>query len=320
MMNNNRTINMLEISRWILKRIRMHPTRSIQQAALIERLDPDAVARALKSFSQYLGGGKLTECRGGGLIALTKLGSDGLELLEQFLLLAENQAQQVDKVRFAVSPGIPSDILSLALSRFLFNHGREVSPEITVVNEGMRDLVRSREFAFALDLCVAGSAVPDEKLAGSITGSIAIPLDHRLVGAGMIDADHFSEGDRVFLSPYIAPACTDLLARVPTANRIVIADANLRHRLTAINAGLALDFASPSLLPGDAFVRLPVSEVQPATIGLWLPRRQDQLSESAKALISEIRYANLPPITPLDHTCQDEGLPEIPPLPEPMSA
>jgi hypothetical protein len=319
-MNNNRTINMLEICRKILKRILTHPIRSIQQAALIERIDPDAVTRAIKGFAQYLGGGKLVECDGN-LIVLTKLGREGLQLLEQFTLLAENEAQQVEKLRFAISPGIPSDIISLALSRFLFHHGTQVSPEILVVNDGMRDLVRSGNVAFGLDLCVADSTEPDEQLPASIPGSIAIPLDHRLVGAGMIDADHFSsEGDRVFLSSYIAPFCMDLLVRVPAANRIVIPDSDLRHRLVSINAGLAIEFANPSLLPGDAFIRLPVAGgVQAATLGLWMARK-GQLSEPAKALISEIRYANLPPITPLDPPGQDESLPELPPLPAPLQA
>jgi hypothetical protein len=319
-MNNNRTTNMLEINRRMLKRISTHTIRSIQQAALIERLDPDAVARAMKSFSLYLGGGKLVELSRENRIVLTKLSTEALRLLDGFSDLAENQAQLVDKVRFVISPGIPGDMISLALSRFLFNNGNQVSPEILVAADGIRDLVRSRDFDFAVDLCVADSAEPDEKLVPSIPASLGVFHNHRLAGAGTIDRDHFSESDRVFLSPYIAPFSAELLSRVPAANRIEIADSDFRHRLVSINAGLALEYAQPSLQTGDAFVRLPVIGIEPANLGLWLPRRQDQLSEAAKLLISEIRYVNLPPIPQLEVQEESESLPEIRPLPEPLSA
>ena len=318
-MNASRAINVLELNRRLLRRILTHHIRSIQQAAMIERIDPDAAARAMKTFSQYLGGGKLIETRDNRIV-LSKLSAEALKLLEGFSSLAENQGQQTEKLRFAVSPGVPSELLALSLSRFLFNYGAHVTPEVFVVAEGMRDLVRTRDFAFALDLCVPDSAQADELLAASIPASIAVPLDHRLAESGMIDAEHFSERDLVFLSPYITAASDCLLGRLPAANRIEIADSDLRHRLVAINAGLALEYSNPSSARGDVFIRLPVVEIQPANLGLWLPGKQDQLSEPAKNLISEIRYANLPPIAPLDSGGQSESLPEIAPLPEPLTA
>jgi DNA-binding transcriptional LysR family regulator len=309
----------LDVALRLLKRVSApnHSFRSWGQLEKRERLPEDKATRVMARCAD-LAGGDLAQVQDNRIVP-TALGCQFRDLVERLLDLSKSQAEPVEIVRVGIAPGIDASLLAPAIARFTAQWGGVVALQAILVPDGMRDAVRSGAIGFGVGWPDTDSLGADERLEPPIPVSILVPDGHRLAGeGGPIDADHLRPSDRAHFSPRLTVPLRDLLARVPPAHRSEVGCSETLHQLAAVGAGLGFEYAHSVRRTLDSFARLPVTGVEPASLGLWLPRDPERMTEPAKFLATAIRQAvreaaelALP-------------LPELPdlgiPLPEPLPA
>lgn len=302
-----------------------HNIRSWSVAAMLEGLGNDKVGRLI-SRAEELAGGELTHVREG-RIALTTLGQQFRDWLEDLRFLQQSQAERTEELQVAVRPGVDPGILAPAIAAFAryFDHN---ALRVSIQPEGMQEAVDSNLFTFGVTCTDAKTAGSCERIEPAIPASVLIPRrNHRLFGAlGPIDADHFTQTDFVFMAPGMEACFSGLLHRVQPANRIEVGCPATLRRLVADGHGIGVVFAHPNGSPEELITCVSAVGVEPIWLGLVLPRKRELTDEPATMFLIEairkaVRDAALPEIPALvDVPEESESLPEIPPLPEPLSA
>lgn len=249
-------------------------------------------------------------------VVLTPLGEKYRDWLEELHAIQQSQAERTEELRVALRPGVDAGILVPAIAEFTRKFSF-VALRVDFLSEGMREAVDSGLVAFAVTWEGSEKDGDCDRIEPPVPASVQIAQGHRLAGiSGLIDADHFTPADHAFMAPGIAGRASELLRRVPPANRVEVACPEMRRRLVA-DGGVGIEFAHPSRSFDEHFTRLSATGVEPVSLGLILPRRRT-LHACAEFLIGAIRSA-----------VQDAAelplpIPELPdlefPLPEPLSA
>jgi DNA-binding transcriptional LysR family regulator len=300
-----------------------HNIRSWSVAAMLEGLGNDKVGRLIER-AEELAGGELTQVRDN-RIALTPLGHEFRDWLEDLRSLQQSQAERAEELRVAVRPGVDPGILSPAIAGFTryFDH---IALRVSIQPEAMQEAVDSNLFTFGVTWADAKTAGSCERIEPAVPASVLIHRNHRLFGAdGQIDADHFTPTDFVFMAPGMEACFSDLLYRVQPANRVEIGCQETLHRLVADGHGLGVGFAHPSRSPNESITCIPAAGIEPIWLGLVFPRKKEVIDDPASMYLIElirkaVRDASLPEIPALVEVPEEsESLPEIP-LPEPLPA
>jgi len=263
---------------------------SLNQLIRLTRVQDDKARRVLARLADAVGR-PLVELRARRYV-LTDAGRSLLERGEALLAVGQaNGAEEtVETVTVAVAARFDSGILVEPLREFFREWAGLVTVKVVLLDLDNIQHNRPSEFAFGLDWVTESPAAGIEPVDVPLGWSLLVPEAHRLASlAGQASVEDLGPDDRVFLAagPGEALAATVLQGSLP-ANRVIVPFPEAVRRFVAAGLGLGLDIAVGRPVSDEPFLRLPLSGIEPARIGVHLPRKSE-LSEPAQALLALIR-------------------------------
>jgi DNA-binding transcriptional LysR family regulator len=262
-------------------------------------------------------------------LVLTHGGSRLLDKLKAVLAVGKEltEFEPTEVLRVAVAE-IDPGLLAVAAQAYFRNwEGLQALQFVPLDLQTITESIRSGHVAFAVGLEGDEIVGEGEWFEPGFLWTACIPGDYTMAGLeGRVSTEQLA-GCRLVLPPSAlrSPRLSDLLTRTPISQQVHVESSHSALAMATAGLGIALVLdTGNNLVPGSVpYRRLPVAGIEPEHLCLYHPGKSDDISQPGRDLIEAIRNAvrdaALPPIPSLDGPEEIEGLPELPPLPEPLS-
>lgn len=281
-----------------------HAVTSVGQLSRWARIDDARARRTITRMSEAFRGDPLVELKGRRL-CLTSCGREVVLAGERLLSVGQQPDAEIagEVVTVEVAAVIDPAALLPALGTFLVEWAGLVTLRLQPLDtETLRGNLASGVTAFGVGFAEEDGSSGATLLERPLAWTLLVRPDHPRAAIGNCTVSDIVDCGRLF----VPAGGTDSLATVmcDAGSNVVVLPTALAVR-TAVSAGLGLgldlDFGADT---GESFLRVPLGDLSPLRLGLYLPRRPEQMTEAAKALHDAIREVFTPRTYATPHVCE----------------
>lgn len=266
-----------------------HTVTSLGQLSRWARLQDDKARRVLARMSEACGGDSLVELRGR-KYALTSVGKELVLAGERLIAVGQQDSGAFGEVvTVEVAPEIDPLFLADPLGRFLDEWAGLAAVKLLPLDtEGVRTNVASGITSFGLGFAEADGSSGCALLERPVPWVVVVHPEHPLAERQTVSPDQLAS-HRVFAPAEFAERVSQSLARTGSASLVVLPTSDAVRVAARRNLGVGLDLDFGVVDDSDPFVRIPLAELPPLRLGLFLPRKAEALSEAAKFLLDLLK-------------------------------
>lgn len=265
-----------------------HAVTSIGQLSRWARIQDDKSRRLIARMSESCSGDALVELKGR-KYALTAVGKELVLAGERLIAVGQQNPESLSEVvTVEVAPEIDPLYIADALGRFLDEWAGLITVKLLPLDtEGVRTNVASGITSFGLGFADADGSSGCPLLPEPAVWSAVVHPDHPLAEGHEMTRDQLAT-NRVFVPAEFADKLSHDLALAGTTNLIIVPTAEAVRTAARCNLGVGLDLDFGAGNP-DSVVRVPVAGLQPLRLGLYLPRKPENLTEAARFLLDLLK-------------------------------
>jgi DNA-binding transcriptional LysR family regulator len=269
-----------------------HGYSSMSQLCRRLRVDEDLCRRAVAHLEERFHGPQIAVENH--RLTLTTLGRRVWMLACQVRDLEENSEDAAETLSVEIAPCLGEALLPLVLPGFLAAFGGLLRLRICNLDAAsVKQNIARRQTDFGMGFVEDGEARSGVEVLGArIPWVVLIPPGHKLQnGVGPVAGTDLRPDDRVYIpcEALTLPGLCQWLKGVESAYRVECDSPNLIRRLAArgLGLGVTLDLGLGDI--SDGLAGRPIAGVEEQRLCFYLPRRADDLSEAASALLEAIR-------------------------------